>query len=78
MTCTPLDHATLEVLAALEAQDLEALAEALLIRHDLVASGSPTSVRSFELGNEACRRLADWKRAMAEESARLQQFRSYL
>jgi hypothetical protein len=73
-----LEKTSRQLLSAIEAEDFDALDQALQARAALLASGAPPTPEVLELGDRACTELAAWKRRLAEEAARLTQLRSYL
>ena len=74
------EQATAALLAAIEAEDLGAVAQALDQRqaaiHAALASGRQPPRDSVEEGNRACNALVALKHRWALESARLAQLRS--
>ena len=72
-----LDQATLAVVEALAAEDLEATAAALELREQavsrLIGEGATPSLEAIEAGERACLALTALKQRWALESARLSQ-----
>ena len=71
-----LKQATCAVFAAVEAEDMGALAQALAARDSALCEAPLLNREDWEAGELACRALDHLKHRWAEESARLEQMRS--
>jgi hypothetical protein len=70
---TPLEAATEKILSAIRKSDFVELTEASRERGRLLEAGAEVSLRAWELGEEARLALADLKKTLVLESARLNQ-----
>ena len=68
-----LEQATDAVLAAIEAEDLGALAQALEMRAEAIRATAAPSPEAIEGGERASRALQSLQQRLAAESARLNQ-----
>lgn len=71
-----LEEATDQMLAALQARDLDAVGRALTARAAAVESGFPPTAEIVEKGTHALRELKELRKGMALESARLKQLQA--
>jgi hypothetical protein len=67
------DEATAQMLAAIQARDLDALSRALRARAAAIEAGVEPTIQNIEEGERALRALKELKKGLVIESARLRQ-----